>query len=166
MNTSEKAEITASNRHIERFLKSGIPNYNSQVPDTTGRKTRMRRTKVSAKRFAFHPMQKVGLVCLFICRQLSVFLIPNFNITYKTENWHVLSSEQYFWKHRLLDTWHCGFKSLVGSLWLAPKGVMIPQREVDSQSSIEKNRSPLSLDQQKTKKALVFIIKKEKARYN
>ena len=38
MDTLEKAEFTASFRHMERFLKSGIPIYNSEVPDTAGRK--------------------------------------------------------------------------------------------------------------------------------
>ena len=37
----EKAELTAS---ITRFLKSGIPIYNFEVPDTSGKKTRRRRT--------------------------------------------------------------------------------------------------------------------------
>ena len=109
MNTLEKAEIIVSILHIERLLKSGIPNYNSQVSDTTGRKLKRRRTKAIGKCYAFQPMQKVGLFCLFICRQLSVFLIPKFNMTYKAENWHVLSNEQYFLKHRLLDIWRCGF---------------------------------------------------------
>ena len=40
MDTLEKAELTASIRHIERFLKSRIPIYNSEAPDTAGRKTR------------------------------------------------------------------------------------------------------------------------------
>ena len=40
MDFLEKAELTASISHIGRFLKSGIPNYNSQVPDTAGRKAR------------------------------------------------------------------------------------------------------------------------------
>ena len=38
MYTLEKAELFASIRHIRRFLKSGIPIYNSEVPDTAGRK--------------------------------------------------------------------------------------------------------------------------------
>ena len=55
LNNLEKAEITASTRHIARFLKSGIPIYNSEVPDTTGRKTRRRRrTQTIAKCFVFH----------------------------------------------------------------------------------------------------------------
>ena len=36
------------------FLKSGIPIYKSEVPDTVGRKTRRRRTLATAKRYAFH----------------------------------------------------------------------------------------------------------------
>ena len=32
MSTSEKTELTSSVRHIERFSKSGIPIYNSEVP--------------------------------------------------------------------------------------------------------------------------------------
>ena len=37
MNTLKKAELTASNRHIEGFSKSRIPN--SEVSDTAGKKT-------------------------------------------------------------------------------------------------------------------------------
>ena len=50
MNTSEKAELTASVGHIKR---SGILIYNSEVPSMAGRKT-TRRTQVIAKRYAFH----------------------------------------------------------------------------------------------------------------
>ena len=39
MDTLEKVELTTSTGHIAIFLKSGIPIYNSEVPDTTGRKT-------------------------------------------------------------------------------------------------------------------------------
>ena len=38
MNTSGKAELTASVRQIERVSKLAIPIYNSEVPDTPGRK--------------------------------------------------------------------------------------------------------------------------------
>ena len=48
MNTSEKAELSASIRHIERFSKSGIPIYNSEVPDMAGRKTTIRRKRTQA----------------------------------------------------------------------------------------------------------------------
>ena len=54
MDTLEKAEHTASIRHIARFLKSGIPIYNSEVPDTLGRKKRRTKTQEIAKPFAFH----------------------------------------------------------------------------------------------------------------
>ena len=54
MSNSEKAELTVSVRHIERFSKLGIPIYNSEVPDTVARKTRRRRTQAIAKRYAFH----------------------------------------------------------------------------------------------------------------
>ena len=54
MDTLEKAENTASIRHIARFLKSGIPIYNSEVPDTPGRKTRRIKTQAISKRFAFY----------------------------------------------------------------------------------------------------------------
>ena len=54
MSTSEKAKLTASIRYIERFSKSGIPIYNSEVPDEAGRKTRRRRrTQAIEKRYAF-----------------------------------------------------------------------------------------------------------------
>ena len=33
MDTLEEAELIASIRHIAKFLKSGIPIYNSGVPD-------------------------------------------------------------------------------------------------------------------------------------
>ena len=54
MDILEKAEFSASIRHIARFLKSGIPIYNSEVPDMAGIKTRRRRTQAIAKHFAFY----------------------------------------------------------------------------------------------------------------
>ena len=63
MDTLVKAEFTASIRHIGRFLKSGIPIYNFEVPNTVGRKTRRkrrrrrrrkRRTQAIAKLYALH----------------------------------------------------------------------------------------------------------------
>ena len=56
MDTLKKAELTASIQHIARFLKSGIPIYNSEVPDTPGRKKKRRRRKpqTTAKHFVFH----------------------------------------------------------------------------------------------------------------
>ena len=54
MITMKKTVLTASIRHNARFLKSGISIYNSEVPATTGRKTRRRRTQAilrSVKRF-------------------------------------------------------------------------------------------------------------------
>ena len=70
MDTLEKAELTASNHNIARFLKSRIPVYYSRVPDTAVRKTRRRRrirTQATAKRYAFHANAKKGvfLVCTF-----------------------------------------------------------------------------------------------------
>ena len=53
MDTLGNAELTASIHHIGKFLKSAIPTYNSEVPDTTDRKTRRRRQAI-AKCFAFH----------------------------------------------------------------------------------------------------------------
>ena len=60
MDTLEKTELTASIRHIAIFLKSGIPIYNSEVPDTAGRNTRRRRrrTQAIAKRYASHANAK------------------------------------------------------------------------------------------------------------
>ena len=46
--------LTASIRHIARFLKSGIPIYITKIPDTAGRKTTRRRTQAIAKRFVSH----------------------------------------------------------------------------------------------------------------
>ena len=40
MDTLEKAKLTASTHHIALFLKSGIPIYNSKVPDTASKKKR------------------------------------------------------------------------------------------------------------------------------
>ena len=54
MDNLENAELTPSINHIARFLKSGIPIYNSEVPDTAGKKTTRRRTKTIENRFAFH----------------------------------------------------------------------------------------------------------------
>ena len=62
VDTLEKVELTASIRHIARFLKSGIPIYNSEVPDTLGRKIRRRkRTQAIAKRFAFYANAIISL---------------------------------------------------------------------------------------------------------
>ena len=50
-------KLTASIHHVGRFLKLGLPIYNSEVPDTAGRKTirrKRRRTLAIAKRYAFH----------------------------------------------------------------------------------------------------------------
>ena len=56
MDTLEKAELTTSIRRITIFLKSGIPIYNSEVPDTAGKKMRRkrRRAQAIAKGYAFH----------------------------------------------------------------------------------------------------------------
>ena len=56
MVTLEKAELTTSIRRIARFSKSGMPIYNSVVPDAAGRKPRRRRrrTQTITKRHAFH----------------------------------------------------------------------------------------------------------------
>ena len=62
MDTVEKAELTATIRHTWRFLKSGIQIYDSEVPDTAGRKTRRRiirrRTQTIAKRYVFQANAK------------------------------------------------------------------------------------------------------------
>ena len=52
MRTSGKAELTALIHHIDRFSKSEIQNFNSEVPGTAGRK--MRRTKAVPKRYVFY----------------------------------------------------------------------------------------------------------------
>ena len=51
MNTMEKAEVTILIHQIARFLKSGIPIYNSGVPYTARSETR---TQSIANPFAFH----------------------------------------------------------------------------------------------------------------
>ena len=53
MDTLENAELTTLICHVARFLKSGIPIYNSEVQDMAGKKTRRKRTQAIAKRFAF-----------------------------------------------------------------------------------------------------------------
>ena len=54
MNTLEKAELAVFVHHIERFSKLGIQIYNSEVPETAGRKTRRRiKAQMIAKRYAF-----------------------------------------------------------------------------------------------------------------
>ena len=58
MDTLKKAELTALMCYIERCLKSRIPIYNSEVPDTAGKKTTRRRTQAIGKRFAFHANTK------------------------------------------------------------------------------------------------------------
>ena len=45
----EKAELTALVCYIDRFLKLGIPIYNSEVPDTAGRKTRKKKKSGNCK---------------------------------------------------------------------------------------------------------------------
>ena len=47
----EKAEVTASIRHIARFLISGTPIYNPEVPNKVGRKTKREGTQANAKHF-------------------------------------------------------------------------------------------------------------------
>ena len=54
MKTLEKAELTPTVDHIDRFLKSGIPTYNTEVLDTTCRKTTTKRAQAIAKHYAFH----------------------------------------------------------------------------------------------------------------
>ena len=55
MTILEKAELTAS--------KSEIPFYNSEVPDTAGRKTRRRRrTQAVTKCYVFHAYAKMGRI--------------------------------------------------------------------------------------------------------
>ena len=57
--------------HIERFSKSGIPNYNSEVPDTSGKKTKRRerrRKKTIAMRYVFHTNTKNSSMADFFLR--------------------------------------------------------------------------------------------------
>ena len=66
MNTLLNSELTASICHIERCSKSGMPVYNSEAPNTAGRKTSRkmrRRTEANARRYVFHSnVQNVNLV--------------------------------------------------------------------------------------------------------
>ena len=54
MNTLRKDELTTSVRHFERISKSGIVNYNSEVPDTAGRKMRRRKIQAIVNHYAFY----------------------------------------------------------------------------------------------------------------
>ena len=54
MNSSEKAKLTASVRHIEKFSKSGLPINNFKVLGKADRKTTRIRTQATTKRYAFH----------------------------------------------------------------------------------------------------------------
>ena len=45
MDTLEKVELTVSIGHIQKFLRSGTPIYNSEVSNTAGRKMRRRRRR-------------------------------------------------------------------------------------------------------------------------
>ena len=49
MDTMEKAELTASIRHIAIFLKSRVPIYNFEVQDTAGRKNEMKENTGNCK---------------------------------------------------------------------------------------------------------------------
>ena len=89
--TSEKAEFAVSVHHIERFSKSGIPVYYSEVSDTTDRKTR--RIQAIAKRFAFfskikttiQPSSEIWKSLELICPIFSVKRI-NLHKNYPLEN--------------------------------------------------------------------------------
>ena len=61
MSTSEKTELTALVRHIEKFSKSGIPIYNSEVPHCWQKiaATRTTKTQVITKRYAFYANAKI-----------------------------------------------------------------------------------------------------------
>ena len=49
-------------------------------------------------------VQKVKLICLYICGQLSVFSkYLRQRVPYKVKTWHALLHKQYFSKHRFLD---------------------------------------------------------------
>ena len=57
---------------------------------------------------------------LFVC-YVSFFQITLLGCAFKAENWHALSHEQYFSKHRFLDICQCAFKDtmkhLYGAMW-------------------------------------------------
>ena len=54
MKILEKAELTPTVYHIDRFSKLGIQTYNTEVLDTTCRKTTTKRAQAIAKHYAFH----------------------------------------------------------------------------------------------------------------
>ena len=67
MNTLEKDEFSASVRHIERFSKSGIPIYNSKVPDMACRRTRRMRRRKTGNCKALHTNAVIMDICRAIC---------------------------------------------------------------------------------------------------
>ena len=74
MDTLERTVVTALIHHIARFLKSGIPIYNSKVPDKVCRKRRRRRTQTIAKCFAFHECYDC-IVSVAVLRLCNIFLM-------------------------------------------------------------------------------------------
>ena len=67
MDTLEKAELTTSICHIGRFLKSGIPMYNSTVLDMASRKTteegEEERRQLQSIMFHANTINYIHLVC-------------------------------------------------------------------------------------------------------
>ena len=104
MDTSEKP-LTASIRHIARFLKSGRPIYNLEVPNTDGRKSRI--TQATAKRFAFGA-NTISILWSFMLMYIWCILIFHNYLTqmfymaiYKTEKTINCSTA-----HKTLKTFH------------------------------------------------------------
>ena len=85
MGILEKAKLAASIHHIVIFIKSGIPIYNSKVPDTAGRKTRKRgKTQEIAKHQCIKGYDPEVLRVSYIlnnimrCSKYSIFIFMKF----------------------------------------------------------------------------------------
>ena len=59
MDTLKKAELAVSIHHIARFLKPGIPIYNSEVPDTDGKKNKKKNNTDNCKAFCVWRKRKM-----------------------------------------------------------------------------------------------------------
>ena len=106
MGTLERADLTASIHYIGRFLKWGIPIYNSEVPDTAGRKTRKRKKRTRrlaiAKCYAFHAnaitlLSDCTIFIVIFVLSLSYF-ISNLCINFLCSYVHyIISTNQFLW---------------------------------------------------------------------
>ena len=96
MNTSKKAELTASIRPIERFWKSEIDFYNSEVQEKIGR-----RIQAIAKHYALQGNAKNNTASENAMKGLDLDLILNVRIGFGIRIWDsILMTDREF------ETWH------------------------------------------------------------